>query len=278
MSFLYVPATSSRAVATRMPLHWPSSKSKRRWYQNSALFPKDAMSTPSNLSLVERSLPRYSTPAEGFPNVAARTSACSTPGLHNPYGTPPPTLATSPAANMFASVIDLMRISTLMPPRGPISKPHCRANSSLGLTPQDTTTRSTSSFTLRPSSSNSSASTPSLPKDTSCNFTRVCTSTPSASTLNLRSSPATLSSCATISCGATSRTCARKPKSTSALAASRPNKPPPTTAAHLLDLALSSSALTSSMVRYVKTPGTATSKFRTGGTKGALPVVSTSSS
>mmetsp|Transcript_13311 Transcript_13311/g.24489 ORF Transcript_13311/g.24489 Transcript_13311/m.24489 type:complete len:208 (+) Transcript_13311:396-1019(+) len=207
------------------------------------------MSTPSSFNLVERSLPRYSIPAEGFPSVAARTSACSTPGLHKPYVMPPSILATSPAAKTCASVVDLMRASTLMPPRWPISRPHCRASSSRGLMPHDTTTKSTSSLDLCPSSSSATASTPSQPHDTSSNLTSVCTSTPRASTFSLSRSPATRSTCATMSCGATSSTCVRKPKFTRAFAASKPNKPPPITAADLLDFARCKIALTSSMVR-----------------------------
>ncbi|MNR28669.1 hypothetical protein D3C85_1460040 [compost metagenome] len=89
---------------------------------------------------------------------------------------------------------------------------------------------------------------------------------------------APLSNCLGIKRGANSTTCGLRPKSRTAFAASRPNKPPPKTAASVapfcfIFFAYPIIASKSSIVLYTKTPSFSTPSI--GGTNAEDPVART---
>ena len=160
----------------------------------------------------------------------------------------------------------------MIPPLGPVKMPAPLATSSLAAIPAEITTMST--LRLEPSA-NSMVSTVSSPVKHDV-FFEVWTVISIASILLLSNSPPLASNCRAISIGANSTTCVFIPRSLTAFAASKPNSPPPITAAAPLppsfeakDIMLSRS----SIVRYTNIPCLLTPSIL--GTKGEDPVAKT---
>ena len=184
----------------------------------------------------------------------------------------PPGAAHSPIAHTCGSEVR-QRSSTSTPPRSATSSPAARASASRGRMPAEKTT--TCASTGSSSLSASPVTRPSSPS-TSWVIAPVWMVSPSRSMWRLRVAPPPSSTCTAIRRGAISTTWVFRPSWARALAASRPSSPPPITAPTVAPAAASRIASRSSIVRYTKQPSR--SCPGTGGTNGAAPVASTSSS
>ncbi len=178
--------------------------------------------------------------------TAAAVCAISYPGATRPYTRPSEASAHSPIAKTAGSEVRHAS-STMMPPRCPTARPQSRASWSRGLTPAEKTTRSVARD--EPSESDMPFTEPSSPAVTSWVPTPVWTVRPMFSMVRSSAAPPPSSTWTGISRGANSTTCVSRPSPFSAPAASRPSRPPPTTAPVVAVFAYSSIASRSSIVR-----------------------------
>jgi len=154
------------------------------------------------------------------------TSAMAYPGATRPR-VRPPMHATSPTAQTAGSSVR-QASSTTTPPRSPVARPASRARASRGRTPVAKTTTSTSRWV--PSAKSIRLTWPvceALSRDVAVD---VRTSMPRFVMRRRRASPPPSSTWSAMRRGANSTTVDGTPSACRAPAASRPSRPPPTTA------------------------------------------------